>query len=234
MILNALDEVLFWDNISVLKNFIYQNTAKYYPHDPKKFYVEKDVFLNKHIPNKDTFISKIVSYSKNGAAIWVSGRNGFNDDIDKNTMLKAITTNSRTVNGLGIATSLWNLPFENEMFASICCNAGLEECREIPKILKEAVRVLASQGRITIRCLKQEKVLWYSYFEKYGISTMEARKLLCNARLFFGVELVSELLINMGLSLLDQKDDENLGHIIVFEKLKPSTCINIPNFSLIG
>ncbi len=299
MILNALDEVLFWDNISVLKKFMYQNTAKYYPHDPKKFYVEKDVFLNKHIPNKDTFISKIISYSKNGAAIWVSGRNGLSDDIDKNTMIKAITINSRTVNGqrkaliaskwnesnpdfwqfysgnvlynntnyvleltvgagggtntvmmnmgkndyymgvdidftcaknadalakyyrvngLGIATSLWNLPFEDEMFTSICCNAGLEECREIPKILKEAVRVLANEGRITIRCLKQEKVLWYSYFEKYCVSTVEARKLLCKARLFSGVEQISELLINMGLSLIDQKDDESLGHIIVFEK----------------
>ena len=122
------------------------------------------------------------------------------------------------VNGLGISTSLWNLPFENEMFTSVCSNAGLEECREIPKILAEAVRVLAPKGRITIRCVKREKSLWYSYFSKYGFTEAETMDWLNRVRLYSDVEQVKKLLKNSGLSLIEQKDDEKLGHIIVFEK----------------
>ena len=299
MILNALDEILFWDNIPLLKNFIDQNTRRNYPHDPDAFYAEKDMFFKQHIPDKETFLSKLAHYSQYGTPTWVSGRNGLSDDIDKETMIKAIKVSSQTengrkkatqaskwqetnqdfwqfyasnvlygncnytleltigagggtnavmanmgngdyymgvdidfvcaknadalakhyhINGLGIATSLWNLPFEGGMFTSVCTNAGLEECREIPTILTEAARVLAPKGRITIRCLKPEKVLWYSYFDKYGFTPEEARAWLCKVRLFADVDQVKELLINKGLSLVDQKDDESLGHIIVFEK----------------
>ena len=33
MILNALDEVLFWDDIDTLKTFTKQNSDKFYPND---------------------------------------------------------------------------------------------------------------------------------------------------------------------------------------------------------
>ncbi len=299
MVLNALDEILFWDNIPALKRFIHQNMLKYYPHDPENFNAEKKKFLKQYIPNKETFISKLIYYSQNGTATWVSGRNELSDDIDKDSMTKAIKTSSHIengqkkalqaskwqetnpdfwrfyssnvlyndsnyileltvgagggtnaimmnmrekdyymgvdidficaknadalakyyeVNGLGISTSLWNLPFDDEMFTSVCSNAGLEECREIPTILAEAARVLASKGRITIHCLKQEKSLWYSYFEKYGFTQAETKAWLCKVRLFSDVNQVKELLKSSGLSLIDQKDDKKLGHIIVFEK----------------
>ncbi len=299
MILNALDEVLFWEDIPVLKDFIHQNMSKYYPHDPEQFHLEKAMFLKNHIPNKETFISKLVHYSKSGTATWVSGRSGLSDDMDSNSMVKAIKYSSQIengrkkalqasrwqksnpdfwnfyssnvlhsisnhileltvgagggtnvvmsnmcecdyymgvdidfvcaknadalakyyeVNGLGIATTLWNLPFDNEMFTSVCTNAGLEECREIPTILAEASRVLAPKGRITIRCLRREKTPWYSYFEKYGFTTAEAKEWLCKVRLFSDVGQIKELLINNDLSLIYQKDDEKLGHIMVFEK----------------
>ena len=299
MILNALDEILFWDNITVLKNFIHQNMLNYYPHDPENFYQEKDKFLKQHIPDKEAFISKLIFYFQNGTATWVSGRNGLSDDIDKDSMIKAIKTNSQIengrkkalqssrwqetnpdfwqfyssnvlyndnntileltvgagggtnavmrnmrendcymgvdidfvcaknadalakyygVNGLGIATSLWKLPFDDCMFTWICSNAGLEECREIPTILAEASRVLMPKGRITIHCLRREKAIWYSYFEKYGFSQAEAKDWLCKVRLFSDVDQIKDLLNNKGLSLIEQIDDEKLGHIIVFKK----------------
>ncbi len=299
MVLNALDEILFWDNILALKRFMHQNMLKYYPHDSENFYAEKNKFLKQYIPDKETFISKLVYYLKNGTATWVSGRNELSDDIDKGSMIKAIKISSRIengrkkalqaskwqetnpnfwhfyssnvlyndsnhileltigagggtnavmmnmretdyymgididfvcaknadalakyyqVNGLGFSTSLWNLPFDDEMFTSICSNAGLEECREIPTILAEAARVLAPKGRITIRCLRQENALWHSYFEKYGFTQAETKEWLCKVRLFSDVDQVKDLLKSNGLSLIDQKDDEKLGHIIVFEK----------------
>lgn len=299
MILNALDEVLFWENISILKSFIRQNITKYYPHDSESFYLEKNAFLKYHIPDKETFISKLIDYSQNGTTNWISGRNGLSDDIDRASMIKSIKTSSQIengrkkalqaskwqetnpdfwhfysnnvlyndsnyileltigagggtnvimmnmrendyymgvdidfvcaknadafakhygANGLGIATSLWNLPFDDNMFTSVCSNAGLEECREIPTILAEAARVLAPKGRIIIRCLHQKKSLWYSYFERYGFTLAEARDWLCKVRLYSDVDQVKELLKSNGLSLIDQKVDEKLGHTIVFEK----------------
>lgn len=299
MVLNALDEILFWDNMLALKGFMHQNMLKYYPYDPENYNKEKNKFLEQHIPDKETFISKLIHYSQNGTATWVSGRNELSDDIDKGSMIKAIKTSSQLengrkkalqaskwqetnpdfwrfyssnilynysnhileltvgagggtnavmmnmhendyymgvdidfvcaknadalakyyqVNGLGISTSLWNLPFDDEMFTSVCCNAGLEECREIPIILAEATRVLAPEGRITIHCLRQENAPWYSYFEKYGFTQAEIKAWLCKVRLFSDVDQIKELLKSSGLSLIDQKDDEKLGHIIVFEK----------------
>ncbi len=301
MILNALDEVLFWEDIDVLKSFIIENKERYYPHDPKSFYIEKDKFLWLHIPTKEKFLSKLEHYSKNGSPTWISSRNCFCDDIGKNLLLKAINVNVSSkiengrekamrasewqtndsdfwgfysdsilyndsnlifeltigagggtnaimknmgkndyyigadidfvcaknadamanyygVNGLGISTSLWNLPFEDGMFTSICSNAGLEECREIPTILSEAVRVLAPKGKIIIRCIRPNKNTWYSYFEKYGLSFDEANIWLRKIRFCADILQVKELLWNCGLKCIDQKDDKMLGSIIVFEK----------------
>ena len=62
MVLNALYEVLFWDNIPLLKSFIYQNVLKNYPHNPEAFYAEKDMFIKQHIPDQETFLSKLAYY----------------------------------------------------------------------------------------------------------------------------------------------------------------------------
>ena len=299
MILNALDEVLFWDDIEVLKQFICENKEKYYPNDPKSFYIEKDKFLWQHIPTKEKFLSKLEHYIGKGSPVWVSSKNSSCDDIDKSSLLKAISESSKIengaekamraskwlvnaptfwdfyssnvlcndinlvleltigagggtnvimknmsendyyigadidflcaknadamakyygVNGLGISTSLWNLPFEDGMFTSICSNAGLEECREIPTILSEAVRVLAPKGRIVIRCLKPQNIIWYSYFEKYGFRKDDTEYWLSKLRMYSNVEQVKERLHSCGITLIDQKEDESLGAIIVFEK----------------
>ncbi len=297
MVLNALDEVLFFCDIDLLKKFISDNMLKYYPHDKESFYKEKDKFMQLHIPSKDEYICRLENYVKNGSAVWISGRNSLCDDIDKLSLIRAIDVNSKSengrekarrasawqntdfwkyysdkvlykgsnfvleltigagggtnavmknmgetdyyigadisficaknadamakyynVNGLGISTSLWNLPFDDSVFTSICCNAGLEECREIPTILSEAVRVLEPKGRIVIRCISSEKNIWYSYFEKYGFTVSETREWLRKIRLYSDVDQVKELLKLLGLNEIEQKDDERLGSIIVFEK----------------
>ena len=299
MILNALDEVLYWNDISILKQFIQVNMAKYYPNDHEGFYLEKQLFMKQHIPDKETFIERLTAYMCYGSATWVSSRNGLSDDVDKASLMKAIRISSQIengrskaltasewqrrnpdfwnlysgyvlrqkrncileltigagggtnavmqkmsegdcyigvdidfvcaknadalakhygINGLGMATSLWHLPFDDAMFSSVCCNAGLEECREIPTILTEAVRVLTPDGALVIRCLCREKVLWYSIFEQYGFCVEEAKNWLRQVRLFSDVEQVKNILFDMGLTLVEQIDDGVLGHIIVFQK----------------
>ncbi len=300
MVFNALDEVLFWDAIPLFKSFIQQTMKQYYPHDRQGFYQAKEKFFNQYIPTKEVFLSKLNHYSQKGSAVWVAGGNGYCDDMDKDSLVKAITVSSKRengqrkamqaskwlqsnpdfwgfyqknifhrsqntvleltvgagggtnavmakmsqtdyymgvdidficaknadaiakyyqVNGLGLATSLWNLPFEDGSFTTVCCNAGLEECREVPTVLAQAVRVLSPKGRLVIRCLREEKSLWVSYFQKYGFSAEETTFWLNKVRLFSNVEQLKKQLSDNGLILIAQKDCERLGHIVVFEKV---------------
>ncbi len=299
MILNALDEVLFWDDIDVLKVFMRKNLEGYYPHSPDRFYNSKVAFFASVIPNKSEFLHRLERYAESGCPAWISGRNELSDDIDTDTMIKAISISSQTsngekkaaqaskwqenapsfwqiysdnilhtknniileltvgagggtnavmrnmkntdyymgvdidficaknadalakyyhINGLGIATSLWNLPFEDRMFTSVCCNAGLEECREIPTILSEACRVLAPKGRIVLHCLEGCKAQGRDLFDRYGFSEEEMLYWLKKVRLYVSADEVEKLLSVYGLKKIERKTDETLGCILIYEK----------------
>ena len=45
MILNALDEVLFWDDIDALKAFTKQNCDRFYPHDFENYHKNQESFF---------------------------------------------------------------------------------------------------------------------------------------------------------------------------------------------
>lgn len=299
MILNALDEVLFWEDIPLLKTFMEKIVSQYYPHDPETYFNEKKAFMMEHIPDRNEFIKRMEYYINNGSPVWVSGRNSLGEEITFDDLQKAILSNVTIqngkskadkasvllakepelwdyytsnimhasknticeltigaglgtaavmrvmkdsdlyigvdidflcaknadaiakyfgVNGLGIAASLWNLPFDNEMFTTVCCNQGLEECREIPIILSEASRILEHSGKMVLRCKNLEGTTWYSYFEKYGFSIEETRLWLRKLRLYSDVEQIEEIASQTGLKLLDRKSDEGVWSILVFEK----------------
>lgn len=295
MILNALDEILFWNEISLLKEFTCDIVSKYYPSDAKKCLEEKDHFIAERIPNMADFIKRMEMYIADGRPVWVSGRNQLSDDITQNDLEKAILISSTIqrgkyladtayeiiakkpkfwdfytsnvlyanknkvceltigaglgttavmramkdsdlyvgvdidficakqadaiakhfqVNGLGIATSLWNMPFENGMFTTVCCNQGLEECREIDVIVKEASRVLDDSGRIVLRCKQKNSP---RYFGKYGFTADETQYWLRKLRLYSDVEQVQEIASKNELQLIDKKDD-GIWSVLVFEK----------------
>lgn len=299
MILNALDEILFWDDINLLKAFIQKNIKEFYPHNYEEFYKRKESFFASVIPNKAEFERRLENYAENGRPMWISGRNGLSDDIDTDTIIKAISVNSQRyngekkaeqaskwqknapsfwqfysdsilhtknniileltvgagggtnavmrnmkntdyymgadidfacaknadaiakhyeVNGLGIATSLWNLPFEDGMFTSVCCNAGLEECREIPTVLSEAYRVLAPNGKMVLHCLHWRKAQGRDLFDKYGFTEKEALHWLKAVRLYADPNDVARQLLNFGMISTARKKDAVLGEILVYEK----------------
>ena len=122
------------------------------------------------------------------------------------------------VNGLGIAASLWNLPFEDRMFTSVCCNAGLEECREIPAILREAYRVLAPKGRIVLHCLGWRKAQGRDLFDRYGFSEAEALRWLKAVHLYADPHDVDRQLLDLGMISTARKTDAALGEILIYEK----------------
>lgn len=299
MVLNALDEVLFWGEIGLFKGVMTDLIKTYYPTDPNGFYKEKNAFFREHIPDKAAFLERLEYYSSEGAPVWVSGRNGLNDDIDHDTLIKAIDVSATVQNGkskagkalkicqvnpefwddygrnilfaqenhvleltigaglgttaimkimsatdyymgvdidficaknadaiakyfdvkgLGMATSLWQLPLENNMFTSVCCNAGLEECREIETVLSEGYRVLTHKGRLVLHTLHSDKIAWFSYFMEYGFTPKETLNWLRKVRLFASEKQVVELLTGYGMKCVEIKKHDALGYILVFEK----------------
>ena len=123
MILNALDEVLFWDDIDTLKAFTKQNCDRFYPHDFENYYKNQESFFKSVIPNKAEFIRRLEKYAKVGLPLWISGRNELSDDIDAISMIKAISVSSKIGNGEQKAKqaskwqknnpSFWNFYTEN-------------------------------------------------------------------------------------------------------------------------
>ena len=299
MILNSLDEVLFWDDIDALKKFTKQNFDKFYPHDFENYHKNQESFFKSVIPNKAEFIRRLENYAKVGQPFWISGRNKLSDDIDANSMIKAISVSSKidngeqkakqaskwqennpsfwkfytnnilhqqdnrileltigagggtnavmremtphdyymgvdidfvcaknadalakyyNINGLGIATSLWKLPFADSMFTSVCSNVGLDECWEIPTIVAEAYRVLKPGGKIVLHCVSTRKMQSYERFEQYGFSEEEMIFWSKEIRMYTSPQGVEELLNSAGFKFYGRLVDEKLGSILVFEK----------------
>ena len=299
MIMNALDEVLFWNDIETLITFTKQNSKRFYPYDFENYRKSQDAFFKSVIPDKAEFIRRLQQYAAVGKPIWIAGRNGLSDDIDADTMIKAISVSSKIsngeqkakqaskwqennpsfwkfyaenilhlknnrileltvgagggtnavmkemtecdyymgvdidfvcaknadalakyygINGLGIATSLWKLPFDDCMFTSVCSNVGLEECREIPTIVAEAYRVLKPGGKIVLHCVNTRKMQSYERFEQYGFSEEEMIYWSKEVRMYTSAEGVEELLNDAGFNFYRRLVDEKLGSILVFEK----------------
>ena len=299
MIMNALDEVLFWDDIETLITFTKQNSKRFYPHDFENYRKSQDAFFKSVIPDKAEFIRRLQHYAAVGKPIWIAGRNGLSDDIDADTMIKAISVSSKIsngeqkakqaskwqennpsfwnfytdnilqlesnrileitvgagggtnavmkqmtdrdyymgvdidfvcaknadalakyygINGLGIATSLWKLPFDDCMFTSVCSNVGLEECREIPTIVAEAYRVLKPGGKIVLHCVNTRKMQSHERFKQYGFSEEEMIYWSKEVRMYTSAEGVEELLNGAGFNFYRRLVDEKLGSILVFVK----------------
>ena len=99
MILNALDEVLFWDDIPLLKTFMEKRVSQYYPHDPERYFKEKKAFMMEHISDRNEFINRMEYYINNGSPVWVSGRNSLGEEITINDLKRAILSNVTMQNG---------------------------------------------------------------------------------------------------------------------------------------
>ena len=112
-------------------------------------------------------------------------------------------------NAIGICSSLWNLPFSDNLFDVVCSHFGFDECREIPTILKEAVRVLKPGGRFISVSRHNIWLRRHEIFEKYDIGEKEALELMRKARLYTDFEQFDALAGEMGLVKIDYIPYEN-------------------------
>ncbi len=302
MVINALDEVLFWSDVPKFIGKIKELDKKYYPQNFEMFCSEKEKFFAQEIPTKNDFIKRLEYYEKNGKPVWVGGRNNFCDDLSLSDVKKSVVESStlkngetlarryasiyaayldfwkfytdnilceeensvleltvgaglgtcalmqkmsqkdlamsvdidficakhadalakyHKVNALGISTSLWNMPFDDGTFSSVCSCNGIDECREVPAILEEAARVLKSHGKMVLICRDKENNLSYSPFRKYGFDDNETSYWLNKVRLYDGARQIENLASNYGLNIIEKRAEKSYyGTILVFEKTR--------------
>lgn len=122
-------------------------------------------------------------------------------------------------NAIGICASLWNLPFSDNLFDVVCSHFGFDECREIPTILKEAVRVLKPGGRFVSVSRHNIWLRRHEIFESYDIGENEALELMRKARLYTDFEQLDALAGKMGLVKVDYIPFEN-WYLVEYRKEK--------------
>ncbi len=119
---------------------------------------------------------------------------------------------------LGMCCSLWELPFEDGSFSVVCCVKGLNECREVPTILREAARVLMPGGRMVMVLQGRTGYAYRSLFELFGIGEEEGLAYLRAARLYSTVEDTDAILRPLGIIKIDSQSFGNEGYLVEYEK----------------
>lgn len=112
-------------------------------------------------------------------------------------------------NALGLCASLWNLPFSDNLFDVVCSHFGFDECREIPTILKEAVRVLKPGGKLITVSRHSAWLRRHKIFETYDIPEAQALELMRQVRLYADFEQFDALAVEAGLTRTDYIPFEN-------------------------
>lgn len=120
-------------------------------------------------------------------------------------------------NAIGICASLWNLPFSDNLFDVVCSHFGFDECREIPTILKEAVRVLKPGGKFVSVSRHNAWLRRHEIFESYDIGENEALELMRKVRLYADFEQFDALATEVGLVRTDYIPFEN-WYLVEYQK----------------
>ena len=120
--------------------------------------------------------------------------------------------------GVGIATSLWNLPFEDDTFSVICSHFGLDECREVPTILKEVARVLKPNGRIVFACHNAKYRRLKKCFDLYGFTEAEAAECIKRVRLYADHAQLSAEMHRLGFTKSAYRQFDNRYYVVEYTK----------------
>jgi len=123
----------------------------------------------------------------------------------------------------GLNANFWHLPFEDEVFDTVCTHYGLDESREVPTTLNEISRVLKNGGRFIAIARGNPYARHKGIFDLFDIPEQECYPLLQKARMYSGFDGLVAFAKESGLKLIDHKiyDPTKTAHypiMYVFEK----------------
>ena len=95
---------------------------------------------------------------------------------------------------------LKHYPFDDETFSVVCSYMGLDECREVPTILKETARVLKPNGRIVLVCGNTKYRRLKRCFDLYGFTEEEATECCRRIRLYVDHAQLSDEMHRLGFA----------------------------------
>lgn len=121
-------------------------------------------------------------------------------------------------NALGLCCNLWNMPFNDETFTVVCSHLGIDECRELPRIISEAVRVLKPKGKIVLTCRNNGYIRHKAIFDLFNFSESESVQCLKDARLYSSLTDLDELMSHHKLIKTDFKQFGGDRYVVEYMK----------------
>jgi hypothetical protein len=117
----------------------------------------------------------------------------------------------------GINANFWRLPFADGTFDVICTHYGLDECGELPRVLREVSRTLRNSGKFIVVCRESPFVRHAKNFSLWNIPPDEHREICRKLRIYSGPDDLFELAAAVSLRLTcSETITPEQGHTRVF------------------
>ena len=121
-----------------------------------------------------------------------------------------------------VVASFWFLPFPDKSIDVVCSHCGIDETREVPRVLQEAARVLKDGGKFIAVSRTGPTGMLQFLLDDLGFSHEELGGLASQARLYAGQEYLTELAAEKGFGKTTVKPskpkDAVKRTLFIFEK----------------
>jgi SAM-dependent methyltransferase/uncharacterized protein YbaR (Trm112 family) len=104
-----------------------------------------------------------------------------------------------------LVASFWYIPFPDNSIDVICSRFGIDETREVPRVLQEVFRVLKKGGRFVIIAKRDPTKRFRYLIGAMDFSSAELREMAARAGLYAGKEILLEVANRYGFGEIDTK-----------------------------
>ena len=122
----------------------------------------------------------------------------------------------------GIVANFWFLPFPDNSVDVVCSHYGIDESREMSRVITEVYRVLADGGRFVSVCRSDGSFRLSMYLSGLGLPKNELCSMAIQADIYPGSERLIEIAGENGLALEKRQtitpDEGQQRDILVFRK----------------
>ena len=121
-----------------------------------------------------------------------------------------------------VVASFWFLPFLDKSIDVVCSHCGIDETREVPRVLQEATRVLKDRGKLVNISSTDPTVRLRFFLDGLGFSHEELCRLASQAKLYAGQEALTGLAAEKGFEKItvehNKPKDVVQRTLYIFEK----------------